>query len=326
MSLAAHPLLYTVLLVLSLPVGCVQDAGFGRAHKQSAPGVVDVELSIDIALQRNRWGQGVGRCHLQAALRTFEPKEEEMVPYSESEGSRVVLPQTADTCVYSELSDPGPPVEPQSEEDNWQIAGEDVAADRIVLRSDQQTIVLEQVLLEGDGIRYEWHDCTEENFPFGQVFDLEMDDDPGLVVPGFIVEGAFAVGPDIEVMGMEEDPYIHAQDEDLDVAWLELHEWPMIRGEAMDVERTVWARNRSMTDPMPFEALACSPTDTHMVVRAADWAQLQANVDEFDGEHVVGVQVDTVTTSPPFEAPWGQTLSIRSTVSDGGDLHLVGTP
>jgi hypothetical protein len=326
MTVGFRSSLQAVFLFLCFPMGCVHDSGFGRAHKQSEPGVVDIELSIDIALQRSKWGESLGRCHLQAALRTFEPKEEEMVPYGESEGSRVVLPQTPDTCVHTVLTDPGPPVEPQSEEDNWQIAGEDVAADTIVLRSDQQIIVLEQVLLEGGMIRYEWSDCTEENFPFSQVFDLEMEDDPGLEVPGFIVEGAFAVGPDFSFVGITGDPYFHPQEEDLEVVWTEHQEWPMIRGESMDVDRTVWARNRAMDDPMPFEALACSPTDTRMVVGAQDWAQLEANEDEFDETSLVGIQVDTVTISPPFDAPWGQTISIRSTVSDGGDLHLYASP
>jgi hypothetical protein len=318
--------LHAVPLFLGLTAGCVHDSGFGRAHKESAAGVVDIELSIDVAIQRNKWGESLGRCHLQAALRTFDPKENEMVPYGESVGSRVILPQTPDTCVHSVLGDPGPPIEPQSEEDNWQIAGEDVAAETIVLRSDQQTIVLEQVRLEGDSVRYEWTDCTEETFPYSQVFDLEMEDDPGLEVPGFIVEGAFAVGPDFAFVGIGGDPYFHPQEEDLEVVWTELQEWPMIRGEPMEVERTVWARNRALDDPMPFEALACSPTDTRMVVGAQDWAQLEANDDEFDGVNLVGFQVDTVTNSPPFEAPWGQTISIRSTVSDGGDLHLIASP
>jgi len=323
MTFGFHRSLHAVLIFGGLSVGCVHDSGFGRAHDQSEPGVVDIELSVDIAIQRNNWGEQLGRCHLQAALRTFDPKENEMVPYGESGGSRVVLPQTPDTCVHSMLTDPGPPMEAGSNEDNWQIAGEDVAADTILLRSDQQTIVLEKVMLEGDTHRYEWTDCTADTFPYGQVFDLEMEDDPGLQVPGFVVESAFAVGPDFAFDGLEGNPLFHSQDEDLPVVWTELHEWPLIRDQEVGVERTVWARNRAMDEPMPFEALACSPTQTQMVLVAEDWAKLEANTDRYDDTNIVGIQVDTVTNSPPFEAPWGQTISIRSTVSDGGDLHLL---
>ena len=323
MTLGLYRPLHSMFLFCGMSAGCVHDAGFGRAHDQSEPGVVDVELSIDIAIQRNKWGDQLGRCHLQAALRTFEPKEKEMVPYGEAVGSQAVLPQTPDTCVHSLLTDPAPPVEAGSEEDNWQIAGEDVAADTLLLRSSERTIILEKVLLEGDTLRYEWMDCTPETFPFGQVFDLEMDDDPGLQVPGFVVESAFAVGPDFVFEGMQGDPLFHHQNEDLSVNWTELQDWPLIRDQEVGVERTVWARNRAMDEPMPFEALACSPTDTEMIVLADDWAKLEANADRYDSTNVIGIQVDTVTNSPPFDAPWGQTISIRSTVSDGGDLHLI---
>ena len=313
---------YGVPLFLILTMGCAPDNSFGRANPQSQAGLNDVELSIDIAIQRNQWGERVGRCHLQAALRTFEPKEEAMVPFTDSQGSLVILPETPDTCVHSVLDDPGPPMAPEGEEDNWQIAGEGVAAETLLLVSDQQTIVLDQVRLEGDSVRYEWIDCDQESFPFGQVFDLEMEDDPGLQVPGFVIEEAFAVGPDVSFLNMDGQPYFHHQEDDLDVMWTELHDWPTIRGESVGIERILWARNRTMDDPMPFEALACLPSDTHIVVAAEDWSKLEANETQHDTTKLIGLQIDTVATSPPFEAPWGQTISVRSTVSDGGDVHL----
>ena len=197
-----------------------------------------------------------------------------------------------------------------------------MAADVIELHSPQQTITLEQIGLEGDAVRYEWLDCDQDQFPFGQVFDLEMEDDPGLEVPGFLVEGAFAVGPDVAVE-MVGSPYFHPQNADLHVSWMELHDWPTVRGEAVTVERIIWARNRMMDEPMPFEALACLPSGTEMTVSAMDWSKLEANESQQDRSHLVGLQIDTVANSPPFEAPWGQTISIRSTVSDGGNVHLV---
>ena len=245
-----------------------------------------------------------------------------MVPFTDSQGSLVILPETPDTCVHSVLDDPGPPMAPEGAEDNWQIAGEGVAAETLLLVSDQQTIVLDQVRLEGDSVRYEWIDCDQESFPFGQVFDLEMEDDPGLQVPGFVIEEAFAVGPDVSFLNMDGQPYFHHQEDDLDVMWTELHDWPTIRGESVGIERILWARNRTMDDPMPFEALACLPSDTHIVVAAEDWSKLEANETQHDTTKLIGLQIDTVATSPPFEAPWGQTISVRSTVSDGGDVHL----
>ena len=149
-----------------------------------------------------------------------------------------------------------------------------------------------------------------------------MPDDPGLQVPGFIIEEAFAVGPDVSFLNMSGEPYFHEQSEDLEVAWTELHEWPTIRGETVTIDRILWARNRTMDETMPFEALACRPSDTRMLVSSEDWSKLEANETADERTNLVGLQIDSVANSPPFEAPWGQTISIRSTVSDGGDLHL----
>ena len=99
-----------------------------------------------------------------------------------------------------------------------------------------------------------------------------------------------------------------------------------MQGEAVDVERTLWARNRAVDDPQPFEALACWPEADGMVLDPDDLAQLSASTSAANPETVVGLQVDTVVTSPPFEAPWGSTVSVRSTVSDGGDLVLFAEP
>ena len=117
---------YGVPLFLILTMGCAPDNSFGRANPQSQAGLNDVELSIDIAIQRNQWGERVGRCHLQAALRTFDPKEEAMVPFTDSQGSLVILPETPDTCVHSVLDDPGPPMAPEGEEDNIQLPEKEV--------------------------------------------------------------------------------------------------------------------------------------------------------------------------------------------------------
>ena len=79
----------------------------------------------------------------------------------------------------------------------------------------------------------------------------------------------------------------------------------------------------AVDDPQPFEALACWPEADGMVLEPDDLVQLSASTSAADPETVVGLQVDTVVTSPPFEAPWGSTVSVRSTVSDGGDLVLL---
>ena len=63
--------------------------------------------------------------------------------------------------------------------------------------------------------------------------------------------------------------------------------------------------------------------EVEMVIEDDDWMRMEGNPSEEETRHVIGLQVDTVVTSPPFEAPWGKPISVRSTVSDGGDLILI---
>ena len=304
--------------------GCKLDHSFGRADTRSQPGVPDVDLSVDIALQRAQWGDMVGRCHLQMALRTFEPRDGDMVPYTEDNDNVIVTPEEADTCAYSALDSQVDPVEVGGQADNWKIAGEMVAADHIRLESSEQTIILDRVEVAEGQVRYEWADCTESEFPFGQVFDFELPDDSEMLVPGFVVEDAFVVGTDVQILephspGQE---VLHSAADVLSAVWQDGGVVPDVGGDAASVERFIWARNRRVEEQMPFEALACSPSGMNMDLNQDDLAQLQPNFDGEEEVNVLSFQLDTVVTSPAFEAPWGQTIHVRSTVSDGGDILL----
>ena len=169
----------------TLASGCAQDSGFGRADSDSEPGVKHVEMSIDIAIQRSEWVLNVVRCHLQAALRTFEPQDNDMVPFVESGQSicsahdaqhlRIVAPET------------GPRIAPGSGR-QLAIAGEDVAADIIELHSDEQTITLEQI--DWKAMRLDMNGWIAKNHSVRSGFDLEMEDDPGPSAAGEVAAGA----------------------------------------------------------------------------------------------------------------------------------------
>ncbi|MGB0639773.1 MAG: hypothetical protein ACPGTU_10600 [Myxococcota bacterium] len=313
-----------VCAVLIFGLGCNLDHGFGRAVPRSQAGVPDVDLSVDIAFQRGRWGDMVGRCHLQMALRTFEPRDGEMVPYTEGNDNVIVLPEEADTCAYSTLDSQVDSVEVGSETDNWQIAGEMVAADHIRLESKNQTIILDRVEVAEGQVRYEWLDCDESTFPFGQVFDFELPDDSEMLVPGFVVEEAFVVGTDVDLVTPHSpgDEVLHSAADVLSASWQDVGVIPDVGGEVPTVERIIWVRNRRVDEQMPFEALGCAPAGMSMDVSEEDLAQLEPNLGVEEEVNVLGFQLDTVVTSPAFEAPWGQTIHVRSTVSDGGDIHL----
>ena len=248
-----------------------------------------------------------------------------MVPYGESHGTVIALPEEPMVCEYTSLEDAGDRVEVGSTEDNWVIGGEEIAADEIHLISDEQIIILVATELETGSVRYEWDGCDQASFPFGQVFDLHLPAAEDVLISGFTVDDAFAVGPDMVITdpSPEGTRVVHSQGEDFALAWHDLDAMPVVRGERVHVERTVWARNRSMDEPQPFEALACLPSDSGIVIEDDDWMRMEGNLSEEETLHLIGLQVDTVVTSPPFEAPWGKPISVRSTVSDGGDLMLI---
>ncbi len=310
--------------VLILLVGCRPDQSFGKASLDAAPGDPDIEFSIDIALQRSAWGTSIGRCHLQAAVRIYEPPDEDMSPYGEAGGTILEVPDDPLTCAHTIIEEQGEPIEIGGEGDNWAIAGEDIAAEEIILETSGQTIVLTATELESGSIRYEWEDCDQERFPFGKVLDLKLPDSDGAFIPGFTIDAAFAVGPDFEIVEPQTaEPRIeHNQSTDLTLAWDDLHEMPRVRGENVSVERMIWARNRHMDDHQPFEALGCLPDNSGMTIGADQLRQLQGNAAGEEASVLLGIQIDTVVTSPAFLTPWGRTISVRSTVSDGGDLLL----
>ena len=326
MSRWSESLLQQLVLLAVFAAGCEPDQGFGRVTPESNPGTPVIEFSIDVALQRAAWGEALGRCHLQAALRTFEPRDDQMAPYGDdAPGGQIDLPQAPLTCAYSEMDEMAPPIQAGSEADNWSIAGADIAADEIHLISEQTVIVLETVETQTGAIRYEWMDCSQDTFPFGQVFDLHLPDDPDAYLSGFDIPSAFAVGPDVSLVIPErvEHRVFHDQTAALEMSWVDLDPMPDVRGEPVEVQRTLWARNRAIDEPQPFEALACWPDVDGMVLLSEDLAKLSPSASAQEPDNLVGVQVDTVVTSPPFEAPWGSTVSVRSTVSDGGDLVLL---
>lgn len=262
---------------------------------------------------------------MQAAIRLYEPRDESMKPYGESNGTVLNLPDEPMTCAHTAIIDPPSPIEVGGDRDNWSIAGEGVAADRIVLSNDRRDIVLHAVELETGTVRYEWQDCTVEEFPFGEVFDLHLPDRVDAYVAGFTVESAFAVGPDFHIVEPRPEPggVAHDQERDLFVAWDDVHAMPVVRGEPVEMNQVVWARNRRMDDHRPFEALGCLAGENKLMIPAEDLYALEPNLIDREPEYLLGLQVDTVVTSPAFQTPWGRTISVRSTVSDGGDIVLT---
>ena len=49
---------------------------------------------------------------------------------------------------------------------------------------------------------------------------------------------------------------------------------------------------------------------------------MQPNPDSFTQDFLLGFQVDAVYDSPPFKTPWGQSVRVRSVITEGGNVHL----
>lgn len=290
----------------------------------------EYRMSVDVAFQQGNWGQQVQRCQIQVAFQTVAETDE--VPASS--GRPVIeMPSQDGECAYTWLGtdEGGGP-------DNWQESGSLVGPERMWLHSRLQTLELERVDLDDGQVRYEWLDCSEETFPFGEVFDLDVPGVEGSDIPGFYVGEAFGVGPALDLYApvpVEGDKLVHVWGDPLYTAWDHLGDTPEVRGAPVPVSSGIYVRNYESPDPdagpqpsQEFEALGCRPDGDRLHIDAEHVLELEPNVTEsdVDAELYTSFQVDVQYESPSIELPWGQTLAIRSTVTDGGLVHLWGEP
>lgn len=299
-----------------------------------------IEMLLEAVLQRNRWGDGLGRCQIQVAFRKLAPPTDPPPedPTSETGPVHIELPDEAGRCVYTDLM-PLEPTEdgesgddeihdepPESADDDWFLSGDVDIGDEIYLHSWETTLVLKRQPLEHGDLRYELETCDEAHFPFEQIFDLEVPFIEDAEIPGFYVEQAIGVGHDVivtdPVPSSTVETYFHPQGDLIAFVWDELGEAPIIDDTPLVPQRMIFARNHFDGERTPFEALACQPIHTNMDLSSEDIAHLKSNPDATTEEYYLTLQIDTVYTAPAFEAPWGQTVLAKSTVSESGEVHL----
>ena len=293
----------------------------------------EMDLSFDIALQRNGWGETIGRCQIQLA---FTNKGDDGWGSPQGPPVTVAYPENPGECVYTDLvpepsvdegcgGDPGNGggggVDPN--EENWNLAGVFEGSDVVWLHSGYRSLALERVELDAGGVRYEWTGCNDEDFPFGEVFDLEVPpsaDEDG--IQGFYVEEAFGIGPDMALLSPSDEPgdagkVFHASSDALTATW------EHAQASDLGLERRVDVVYRNFTvDMQPIEAVVCLPAGDVFTTQSAAFELLQANPDPMTQEVLLGFQVDAVYDSPPFMTPWGQSVRVRSLVTEGGNIHL----
>ncbi len=293
---------------------------------------LDVSMMIEAVLQRNSWGDEIGRCQVQVAFMLPQLVSETDL---DSAPPRIELPEDTDRCQYSDLVlDPSsddeviddPPPETDPDGDDWFLAGDLAGAEEIYLHTWDETLVLKRYELFAGEVRYQIELCDETTFPFGQVFDLEVPYLEDGAIPGFYVDNALAVGHDVEVTAPipseVTDAYYHQQEEAISYEWEDLGAAPVVGEETLEAQRMIFARNHVDGEHVPFEALACRPPGVGMVLPSENVEQLLSNPDVDTELYYMALQIDTVYETPSFVAPWGQIVMARSTVSESGEVHL----
>jgi len=298
-----------------------------------------IQMWIEAVFQRNRWGDGLGRCQVQVAFRRLAPPSDDIPeePATDPGLPQIELPEESGDCLYTNLvpTDPidpddvihdEPPPDDVAGLDDWFVSGDMAAGEEIYLHSWDTTLVLTRQTLDRGELRYELEGCDESVFPFNQVFDLEVPFLEDAEIPGFYVDDAIAVGHDVWVTdpipSLSAEVYFHPDGEAISFGWEHLGATPVVDEEILMPQRMIFARNHYEGEFIPFEALACLPAGTEMSLLAEDVTQLAMNPDEETEEYYVALQIDTVYESPAFTAPWGQTVMSKSTVSQSGEVHL----
>lgn len=290
-------------------------------------------VSFDAVIQRNGWGDGMGRCEVQLAF-LQEHQSDGMWEGPGQLWDPLALPEEDQSCAAT-LRDPDemeaalaaqdPP------EDNWELESRLEVGGSVRLEGKNRDIeLLPTYDDEGEFVNYSMPDCGLETFPFSESFDLVVDEGSDQVPP-FRIDDALGIGPRMDLVGLgsttERASNVLYQDEDYPLAW----EFQGDIGKIdVELEHLTWltVRNSEVDGIQEFEALVCKldPADgamsTQFHVPAADLALLTPNP-SLGGPYVVGIQLDSRTSGPELEMPWGQRIRIQSTVSIDGRGELL---
>ncbi|MFT4975269.1 MAG: hypothetical protein ACI8S6_001156 [Myxococcota bacterium] len=316
-------------LAMSL-AGCGPGADYTLSlpDPDNAAGYDTIEVSADVALQRNNYGETISRCQIQLAFSPTTWDEQE----ADEDKWVVTPPDEPGTCAFSVEPEPTEAI-PGEEGDDWAVSGSLIGPDQIALVGEDITLLLSAVEVDGGALRYELppEDCDDIDFPFGAVFDLDVSEgevasSDGL--PGFVVEQALAIGPDVtltapSIEGLEGDRVPHPQGEELVVRWALGDSAPEVGGVGLVPEVELKIYNQDRKREHSGEWLVCWPeADGGFTVPAQALSQLTANEAAGGDRWFASVTVHTITDSPPFEAPWGEPVQLRAHISEGGMILL----
>lgn len=296
---------------------------------EEAEGSPQIDVRLDAAFQRNLWGTNVTRCQVQLSFSL--PNEAEVDHSQQGHGQVVEIarPEEPGTCAFTEI-DPDDIEEhdPGEGGDNWYVSGSLSGPEEIWLVGDTADWVLQLVHAEDGQLRYELPACSVETFPFGQALDL--------VVPSteedleaFEVTDALAVGSEVLLTSPGPEAldsngrYRLGEDEDLLLSWESPQGDPVLdSGEVSAPQWELRVQNAEYKG-QTYQWLYCMP-DAEGTARISgqDLASLHFNAAGDEETVETYLDLHSVTDAPMWETPWGSSLQVRATVSDGGPVYL----
>lgn len=281
----------------------------------------EIDLTVDLALQRNRWGDNTTRCQIQVA---FRPNP------GIAPASRVVHhPDGPGLCAHTRL----PPGDPEAgvggADDDWQVTGGVLGPEQITLSSGPQALALDGVVVAAEALRYEWADCSAEGFPTSATLDLHVPPSRSADgVPSFELEELVAVGPLLDFEGPGPSPSGDAPrarpDRDLLVTWTLSGDDPVQAGRAVAPQVLVKLLSQDLSGGDDDRWLVCAPVEEGVFdVPAADLEEFtEGRLDDPQRFHT-HIDVHSEIRGEGQETPWGRVVLPRAHISDGGPITFT---
>lgn len=324
-----HPSLWQELQGSPPPPSSV-DLGEGQDETpdvtDNTDGEPEIDVRLDAAFQRNHWGRTVTRCQVQLSFSL--PNEAEVDEEAHGNPIEIARPEEPGQCAFTEV-DPDSLEDNGGGQDNWYVSGGLSGPDEVLLVGDTADWTLELTQAEDGKLRYELVDCDVDTFPFGQALDL--------VVPSaeadldaFEVSDALAIGSEVVLTNPGPDEldangrFNLPAGASFDLHWETPDGEPVLAdGELADRSWELRVQNEEYASNQAHQWLYCQPdAEGAMQLDPEHIALFEFNAGSHEESVETHVDLHLSTEAPQWETPWGRSVQVRTTISDGGPLYL----
>lgn len=295
----------TFILLLS----CAQDKEIYTFNESIRPPpappsweLEDVEFFNCIQFEEFRWGQEHSCKVLVAFNSTPSPP-----PEPPSDGSSLPPPPEEGECQFIEEQpeemEPGNPSP---------VNGVD-AGPSILFENDQIQLELVRQDHGEYGIVYALPDCSEENFPFGEVMDLVVSGSSlQMGIPAFTVEDAIAfdVRPSLEIVPDESGNLTHQVDQPWPLSWI-------LDADADALLSSTDVGSMFEVADGGYPKIDCTPTPAGVDVGADELQLLYAHTTSPE------VMFHRSFHGPEKSLPWGNNIWTSTQYHIRGTLNLI---